>query len=891
MEALGSTRTQDLTPPLTVRRPPPFVPVRSRAHSARERGSGRPVVDNGARRAPFAHEKRNSNFSTARTPDALAHTSKTHQSPLTQADEQDPTKRRTLRLPPGPEKNGSTIERYVTASPTFADDTLRPAQLGSIYAGIFIPVCVIIAIYSAMGEGIEVYSNLSREGNYAIAWYLCVAAIGWLAAMWVVDAFDKSITSPAAKRAVKICTVIPLGMIFIASLLAVEEYVSAPMVLFVIFKALIDKTMYDFVCPYLRIGVFMTAVGQGNFVASACVIFGWCVWMWAFDKEWNNKEMFDLYHQRLDCDRATDSLEVGRCQAAYLLWGAPLVVGLLCFFFGLACLYLAREGSAVRMLMVQFLIVGMGMWVSMSISGAEMGLADDILQFVLLFCSLMIVVCINMIGYDKVKAKIGNMRIASKIGEYSQSNFAKAMLIVISLPLFPFFLALSMMIRQSRRVGLSLAPQKRELDDEHKYFTAAAWGMLKWLFSDITSVMTWCAYIAIFYFICDVGVGKGATLFLGWMISVMKDLSPSVVLFCFILLGVSMFLLPPVPGPPVYLTGGVLLVGSMEEQLGFWGAAFLCVFVCWFTKLLSCAMQQKLFGENLSNYVSVRYAVGINSLQMRAIRYCLMQPGLSPAKVAILCGGPDWPTSVLCGILRVPLHEALIGTSPVLVLYLCYTVLAGAFTLKTGGDCAESGSSGAFPPPPPFPPPAPGAAASVGETNYWQMASAVALGVAMISMSCTSFAAVYFMEDTIANKRAECDAFPVDEEVEARELKVQAKQVAYKHVTRWQNLPPVDRWLLGGSVLLMCSACHLAGNFGPYCFSTFTVTCTVALVDVVLPLGWVAIALFCSGLFLFQFYQKGASARTKKVMESSSAKDMPAKELPDATHQAAETHD
>jgi hypothetical protein len=820
---------------------------------------------------------------------------KTHPSPLTQADEQAPPKPRTLRLPVGPGEEGENIERMTTASPTFVDeDALKPAQLGSIYAGIFVPVCVILAIYSAMGEGIDVYSGLSREGNYAIAWYLCIVAVGWLAAMWVVDAFDKSVESPVAVRAVKICAAIPLGMIFIASLLAVEEYVSAPMVLFVIFKALVDKTMYDFVCPYAKIAVFMTAVGQGNIVASACVIFGWCVWMWAFDKEWNNKEMFDLYHQRLDCDRATDSLEVGRCQAAYLLWGAPLIVGVLCFFFGLACLYLAREGSAMRMLMVQFLIVGMGMWVSMSISGAEMGLADDILQFALLFCSMMIVVCVNMIGYDNIKEKIRSMRMASKIGEYSQSNFAKAMLIVLSLPLFPFFLALSMMIRQSRRFGFSLAPHKRELDDEHKYFTAAAWGMLKWLFSDVTSVMTWCAYIGIFYFVCDVGVGKGATLFLGWMISVMKDLSPAVVLFCFILLGVSMFLLPPVPGPPVYLTGGVLLVGSMEGQLGFWGATFLCVFVCWFTKLISCAMQQKLFGENLSNYVSVRYAVGINSLQMRAIRYCLMQPGLSPAKVAILCGGPDWPTSVLCGILRVPLHEAIIGTSPVLVLYLCYTVLAGAFTLKTGGDCAASSSSGAFPPPPPappFPPPGPSSAASVGETNYWEMASAVALGVAMISMSCTSFAAVYFMEDTIANKRAECDAFPVDEEVEARELKVQAKQVAYKHVTKWQNLPSVDRWLLGGSVLLMCSACHLAGNFGSYCFSTFTVTCTVALVDVVLPLGWVAIVVFCSGLLLFQFYQKGASARTKKVMESSSSKDMPAKELPDTTPAAAERHD
>ena len=112
----------------------------------------------------------------------------------------------------------------------------------------------------------------------------------------------------------------------------------------------------------------------------------------------------------------------------------------------------------------------------------------------------------------------------------------------------------------------------------------------------------------------------------------------------------------------------------------------------------------------------------------------------------------------------------------------------------------------------------------MGSTNYWEMASAVALGVAMVSMSCTSFAAVYFMENTIENKKAECEAFPVDEEVEAREIKVQAKQVAYKHVTRWGNLPALDRALLGGAVACMTAACHLAGNFGSRCFATFTVT-------------------------------------------------------------------
>lgn len=57
----------------------------------------------------------------------------------------------------------------------------------------------------------------------------------------------------------------------------------------------------------------------------------------------------------------------------------------------------------------------------------------------------------------------------------------------------------------------------------------------------------------------------------------------------------------------------------------------------------------------------------------------------------------------------------------------------------------------------------PYAAADTVDTNYWQMGSAVALGVAMIAMTCTSFAAVYYMEDTIENKRKECEAFPVDE--------------------------------------------------------------------------------------------------------------------------------
>merc|ERR1719476_652816 len=47
----------------------------------------------------------------------------------------------------------------------------------------------------------------------------------------------------------------------------------------------------------------------------------------------------------------------------------------------------------------------------------------------------------------------------------------------------------------------------------------------------------------------------------------------------------------------------------------------------------------------------------------------------------ILCGGPDWPTSVLAGILRLSLWQCLLGTSPI-ILTIAPTVLTGSFYLK-----------------------------------------------------------------------------------------------------------------------------------------------------------------------------------------------------------------
>ena len=257
-------------------------------------------------------------------------------------------------------------------------------------------------------------------------------------------------------------------------------------------KALVDKVLYDAVFHgYVALGKFMRVNGHANLVASLITCTSWLIWMCAFDNEWNNTVMFAAYHSQLECNRATDSLEEAQCQAAYLLWASPLIISVLCGFFGIACLYLSKDGSAVRMLVVQFLVLGMGMWVSVSISGAEMGLADDILQFALLFCSMMIVVCVNIIGYDNLRVQLGSLKMTQKISEYSQSNFAKGMIVVLTLPVIPGFLVLSALIRQARVFGLSMASAKRTVDAEFAYFTSAGWAMLLWLFADVTAVFTW----------------------------------------------------------------------------------------------------------------------------------------------------------------------------------------------------------------------------------------------------------------------------------------------------------------------------------------------------------------------------------------------------------------
>ena len=171
-------------------------------------------------------------------------------------------------------------------------------------------------------------------------------------------------------------------------------------------------------------------------------------------------------------------------------------------------------------------------------------------------------------------------------------------------------------------------------------------------------------------------ITKFTYLFLAWLKVEVKSMDLSSVTFIMVVVGILMFMFPPIPGVPIYFTSGIILVAAGERTLGIiWAIVYTCAFNL-ILKLLACTVQQKCIGVPLRRNVKIRQTVGINTPLIRTIKLVLSKKGYSTVKVATLVGGPDWPTSVLCGILDLPILPILVGTLPVIII-IVPTVLSG----------------------------------------------------------------------------------------------------------------------------------------------------------------------------------------------------------------------
>lgn len=178
---------------------------------------------------------------------------------------------------------------------------------------------------------------------------------------------------------------------------------------------------------------------------------------------------------------------------------------------------------------------------------------------------------------------------------------------------------------------------------------------------------------------------KFAQIFFSWLNSLLAWVDYGIVFILVFLIGVAMFLLPPVPGSAVHIFAGIVLGSKSQEKSeeGFWLGVGGATIVGLVAKLLACVGQYGI-GYFMGQAVSVQKFVGVDSVPIRAIESVLRRPGMDIGKVALFVAGSDWPISVVCGILRVNIPRMLLCTLPVYIASIVPQTIAGALLTRSG---------------------------------------------------------------------------------------------------------------------------------------------------------------------------------------------------------------
>jgi len=546
------------------------------------------------------------------------------------------------------------------------------------------------------------------------------------------------------------------------------------------------------------------------------------------------------------------------CLNTFIIWAGPFLVSagllFLSFFTTFVGGRVSPEQEIIKFTKI-WLFLLFGMWVTASLAGAGPGFTFALAAITLaafVASGVFIATSYKRIEREQRISDLWNA-IVEKYGSYL--NIVRGLLVVTCTPVAIAYVLVSGLKQRVRALKIfrcSVPPQSTrnmsKPDNLRGWLTIEGRDLVREFMSwDRAAVYSWSLFWGVGFITLSVIASKFTTLFLSWLINATQHMSLVVVTSIMVGVGVLMFLLPPVPGAPIYLTMGIVIIPVGSETLGLVWSIVYAMAVSTVLKLLATALQQKMIGGLLMNQVGVRQLVGVNTPVIRAMKLLLSSDGLTIPKVAILCGGPDWPTSVLCGIMGLPLLPNLIGTLPVIALVVP-TVLAGSFTYMAGME-DDTGN-------PIYP------WAGVGGTISAAVAALVLFGNILL--------AAYYVEQTVSTRKEELDLIPIDEEVKIKEDQEESFRKAYVEVTNWKEVPLIMKLILTLSVACMIACCYLVQLFSMDCFVPYKLTDTIAVelhgnwLNLVKPLGWIALSLFAGSLFLFTVFYMWAKSKANK---------------------------
>mmetsp|Transcript_12454 Transcript_12454/g.14314 ORF Transcript_12454/g.14314 Transcript_12454/m.14314 type:complete len:813 (+) Transcript_12454:168-2606(+) len=737
----------------------------------------------------------------------------------------------------------------------------------------FAMVCAFTVLYLALftrmdttffsgtfvGYGDVVFIGL--KGKYELGVYCGAGACFGFVILYVLDIYNwkGTIQGPLGKFLLMCCLV----AFFVAVLLVADSYHSAPLIAFMLLStssvAFVKRSLF----PDVNKLAWIKAVSGGLFFCSIGVGLVWVLWVYYEEKYWDTEVKIE-YYDLLECENIypnatfqellvnetllegfiSDGEPFTDCDAAYVVWAAPLIYFGITIALAITSVFVLRaerkriESKAAvevepmaQVFVTLILLTVFGMWVAASIASATSAVSDTILSMSLLSLVTMVGIAAGVFGLSYVRSQVKKTSMGKKAYEFGTSDWGKAFVTVLLGPLLVAFLGLDMItqfIRKHTGLGKTIIDEEEMTSVFTKGTRRRLIEMSQWEFGSVcTKGLIW----GMFFFTVSVGVARIVLVFLSWLREELVTVPVSSTVGIIIAVGIIMFLLPPVPGVPVYITIGIVLVSKMEEEFGFVLSIFLGILLSLGLKIAAIFMQQKIIGEMFgAKSVTIRSMVGINSVEIRAIRRALMEPRPSFGKVAILIGAPDWPISVLTGIMRLPYFKMAFYSLPVVFL-IAPCVISGALLVKAS---AEGG--------------------------IYDSLNSLFVTVTVVVQSGSMVVAAQTIAKYSVKYAEQLRAEDPDVEVLELEKKKEHKVALSKELASWKNLNTAFRCAHVVSVLLMTATCWMFQLIGSSLFVTFDITDSIDedldgnVANLVQPAGrYVLLAFFCAAMWYFVF--------------------------------------
>jgi hypothetical protein len=540
---------------------------------------------------------------------------------------------------------------------------MRPIHMAVVAVFMAAPVVLFVVGFSALGYGFACYKFLTANAAVGTA---CMGVVGVLALnLYLLDA--ECWTRDAMVK-VRQWSMVALSALFACGILMqVESYGYGPLciflLLFVGYVVALKPLVLGAAASHREyVGLLATPL----LALAAFVFVWWVVWtnqssgasgyrMWspsvgAEHVNWG-PDTKRYYAQKMDCEVELTEEAVedvySSCLGAFLLWATPAAVAFALFVFALAAHLLDPDDAhGTPKLAVQLIFVFLfGVWCTASLSGAGAVITTAVFAFILAGLLAVFGFVAYAFGLEMFQHPTEQSFVQKLVHKYGgMADVLRGLFVVTCVPVIGGFFAASV-LNQTLRQRPWLRGITKPLDDSDRLLRLTKVGHGLWVSMghwQWTPVLVYALYWGIFFFTCNVIISKFTVLFLSWLIICIQDFSLLVVSAIFFGIGFLMFMAPPIPGVPVYLTSGIILVAAGEASMGLAGSILYAFVFCMVLKLLSALGQMYVFGVPLGQVVAVRRAVGVNSQLVRSMKLVLSEPGMSMAKVSILTGGPDW---------------------------------------------------------------------------------------------------------------------------------------------------------------------------------------------------------------------------------------------------------